>query len=85
MGKDLSGGGDQPATSARIITPSDTLDTEFIQTRAIYVGGGGNLRVQMIDDQDVLFTAVPTGQVLALRVKRVFSTNTTATLIVGLW
>lgn len=77
-----------PAANATAITPADTdLANEFF-TRAIYVGGAGNLAVRMAGDQgdtDVVFTAVPAGSLLPIRVKQIRSTSTTATSIVALF
>lgn len=73
-----------PATSAVAVTPHDTNELTYV-TRAVYVGGGGNLKVTMADSGTVTFTAVPTGTTLNIRCKVVFSTGTTATSIVALW
>lgn len=75
-----------PAANAEAITPADTDLPEL--TRAIYVGGTGNLAVRMADDKgdaDVVFSAIPAGTVLPIRVKQIRSTSTTATLIVALF
>lgn len=77
-----------PYAHAKAITPTDTDFTNDQFTRAIYVGVTGNLAVRMAGDQgdaDVIFTAVPAGEVLRLRVKQIRSTGTTATNIVALW
>lgn len=66
---------------ATAVTPTDGLTVEF---RSLYVGGGGNLAVTMVDGSAVTFTAVPTGIVLAIQVKEVKATGTTATSILGL-
>ena len=71
------------AHSAFVVTPSDA--TILPVTRALYVGGGGNINVVMAeDDNTVLFTAVPQGTILPIQVTQVLSTSTTATLIVAL-
>ena len=66
-----------------VITPANSdLAT---RTRAIYVGGGGNISVRGIDSTiDVVFFNVPPGTILPLRARRVNSTGTTATNIVGI-
>lgn len=71
-----------PARKAFAITPNDATDLIEI-TRAIYVGGAGNLVVQMMDGTDVNFADVPGGTVLPIRARRV-KTTSTATNIVGL-
>ncbi|SOB86750.1 hypothetical protein SAMN06297144_1859 [Sphingomonas guangdongensis] len=70
-----------PASAALAITPSDatTLDA----TSGLYVGGAGNLTVEMLDGGTVTLTGVQGGSVLPLRVVRVLA-STTATNIVGL-
>lgn len=55
-----------------------------IVTRAIYVGGGGNLHVQFADGLSVTLTNVIGGTILPLRVVRVYA-DTTAIDIVGLY
>lgn len=73
-----------PATSATEVTPHNTNDLTYI-TRALYVGVGGDVKVNMADSGTVTFVGVPTGTILAVRVSRVYSTGTTATNIVALW
>jgi hypothetical protein len=71
------------AHSALAVTPSDS--TVIPITRALYVGGAGNLNVVMADDENtVLFTAVPAGTILPIQVSKVMSTSTTATSIIAL-
>ena len=52
--------------------------------RSLYVGGAGNVRVTTVNGQDVTFVGVQAGTILPISVKRVWSTSTTATSIVGL-
>jgi hypothetical protein len=71
-------------TSAAAVTKSDT--TELGPTRALYIGGAGNVAVMMQgDDAAVTFTAVPVGTILPISVRRVMSTDTTATNIVAIY
>jgi len=64
------------------ITPSDT--TGYAQTaRRVYVGGAGVVALVNLDDSVTNFT-VPAGGYIDCASKRVNSTNTTATLLVGL-
>lgn len=74
--------GDGPAANAAAVTTSDTADLTY-ETRALYVGGAGDLSVQM--GSAVLFIGVQAGSVLPIRVSRVNTTGTTATGIVALW
>ena len=71
-----------PATSAFEVIPSDTNDFPNV-SRAIYVGGSGDLRVRMQSGQVVTFIEV--SGVLPLRGSRVLETGTTATDIVALY
>lgn len=78
-----SQGGD-PARSAVAVTPSDTTELTTV-SRALYVGVGGNVTVLMADGTTCLFTSVVGGTVLPIRIRRVNSTNTTATSMVAMW
>jgi hypothetical protein len=53
-------------------------------TRALYIGTGGTLAVEMEWGQTVTFRNVPDGALLPVRVRRVLP-ETTATSIVGLY
>lgn len=74
-----------PARSAVAVTPSDTVDIQGGQlSRGVYVGGAGNMSVQM-GGVTVMFAGVVPGNVLPIRISRVNATNTTATNIVALF
>ena len=73
-----------PADNATAVTPSDSTDLAYT-SRALYVGGAGNLVVTMAGGGDVTFTGVPVGSILPVRVTRVKATSTTATSIVNLY
>lgn len=81
--KSIPGNSISTYTSAVVVTPSDSADLANF-SRAIYVGGAGNLNVDMLTGETVLFSGIPAGTLLPIRVKRVRSTNTTATLIISL-
>ena len=74
--------GDGPAANAVAVTPSDSVDLAYV-TRALYVGGAGDVSVQM--GATVSFIGVQAGSVLPIRVSRVNAAGTTATGIVALW
>ncbi|SNR72005.1 spike base protein, RCAP_Rcc01079 family [Puniceibacterium sediminis] len=78
-----SPGMESPVAHAVAITPSDTADLTRL-TRAIYVGGAGDLRIDLADGSTVTFVGMPVGW-HPIRVARVRATGTTATDIVGCW
>lgn len=72
-----------PATGGFAVVPSDTVDFSEL-SRALYIGGAGNLVVVMQNGNVLTFVGVPAGTVLPVRASRVNSTSTTATNIVAL-
>lgn len=76
---------DLPARFAAAVMPADGADLGY-ETRGVYIGGGGNLNVDMAGDgATVLFTGLPSGAFLPISVQRIRATSTTATGIVGVW
>ncbi len=75
---------ESPASRAQTVTPSDSIDLAHV-SRAIYVGGSGDLAVMMKEGGSVTFKNVVGGTVVAIRVARVLSSGTTATDIVGMY
>ena len=73
-----------PPEAAAAIVPDDTGSLAHA-TRAIYVGGAGDLRVRMLGGAVVTLAAVPAGSLLPLRVAQVLATATTATALIGFW
>lgn len=73
------------ARSAAVVTPADGSDLPRQPAMALYIGGAGNVNVDTVDGQTVLFSGLTAGSYLNVQVKRVRSTNTTATLIVALY
>ena len=73
-----------PADKIVAVTPSDS--TDLTGTRALFVGGEGNVAVRMINDPSttVTLTGVIAGSILPLRVTRVMAA-TTATNITALY
>ena len=81
----FTGGLDAPATKAFAVTPDDDTDLANV-TRGLYVGGAGTVVAILADDNSAVTLAGATaGSVLPLRVKRVLSTGTTATSLVGVY
>lgn len=72
-----------PATRAEAVTPHDVNELASV-TRALYVGGAGNVALVMADGTAATLTAVPVGALLPIRVRQVKATGTTATNLVGL-
>lgn len=73
-----------PPENAAAIVPADAADLIYA-TRAVYVGGEGDLRVRMLGGATVTLVAVPAGALLPLRVSRVLATGTTASDLLGFW
>lgn len=76
---------DAPAGKAFAITPSDAVDLEKT-TRGIWLGTAGNIKVIMADDTEadaVTFQNVQDGTFLPFRIRRVYSTGTNVTGIIG--
>lgn len=76
-----------PATAAAPVTKSDTT---VVRARALYVGGAGDVAVQMLGNAvspgttTVTFVGVPAGTILPISAYRVMDA-TTATNIVALY
>jgi hypothetical protein len=75
---------DSPAWSAAAVVPSADADLPLAPTRAVYVGGAGNLAVIMAGGGTVTFSGVAAGTILPIRVDRIVNTST-ATLILALY
>jgi len=70
-------------TKFAAITPHDSTDMAL--TRAVYVGGAGNVVAVDADNTATTFTAVAAGTLLPIRVRRINSTSTTATALVAIY
>ncbi len=68
-------------TNGAAVTPNDTTAVAF---DALYVGGAGNVAVEMEGGASLTFSGVPVGTMLKIGVVKVLLTGTTATNIVGL-
>lgn len=80
----MSPGLDSPYIGALTITPSNS--TVLSQTtRAIYVGGTGNLALTFADGTTAILESIPVGTLLPVRATQVLSTGTTATKLIGLY
>ena len=68
------------------VTPDDNTELSG-DARALYIGGAGNIKLQLRDMASgsvVIFQGVPAGALLPVLPRRVYSTDTTATNIIGL-
>ena len=85
MATDITSGGvGEPATHAVSITPDDSNDLAYV-SRGVWVGGAGAMKVTMYGGETVLLSGITAGSLLPIRVSRIFSTDTTATLIVSFY
>lgn len=74
-----------PPTSATTLTAADSDFASGVIYRALWVGTGGTVVVRFADDSaNVSLLNVPDGTLLVGAVKRLHSTGTTASNIVGL-
>lgn len=80
MKDDIAG----PMTDGAGVTPSNTEDLSHV-TRALWIGGTGDVGVVMASGRSLVLKAVPAATLLPLRVTRVLFTETTATEIIALW
>lgn len=79
----LSSGLGSPHTDGVAVTPSDA--TVLTTTRALFVGGAGNLSVVTSAGTTLTLTGVTAGSIIPIRVTKVRATGTTATNIAALW
>jgi hypothetical protein len=76
---------------AEAITPSNTVNIPSVsggdntQGCILYTGSGGAIKVMTIGGDIVTFFSVPAGQVLQVRVLRVYAEVTIASNLVALW
>lgn len=72
------------AEHVALVTPDDAADLAT-PSRALWVGGGGAVKVTTAGGETVLISGIAAGTLLPLRVVRVWSATTTATLIQSWW
>lgn len=75
---------DSPAGRGFQITTNDAQDLPE-QTRALYVGNNGDVRLTTTGGDTFILRNVQSGTILPIRAVRVFATSTSATDIVGLF
>lgn len=80
----LAQGLNSPPSGVETVTKSDTVNLTNI-SRKVWVGGAGNLAVVMADGSTGTIAGVAAGTMLEIRIARVNSTNTTATLMLSFY
>ena len=73
------------ATEAVTITPDDSTDLIEIPTTGLYVGGNGDIKVDMLDGTTTTFVGLKAGVVYPFKITRIYATGTTATDIVVIY
>lgn len=73
-----------PPEYAAEIAPSDAELLPHV-TRALYVGGAGDVALRMIGGTEVVLRGLQAGSLLPLRIDMIKRAGTTATGLVGLW
>jgi hypothetical protein len=66
------------------VDPDDAAPLGHV-TRALFVGGGGDVRVRLLGGAVVTLRGVAAGTLIPLRATHVLAAGTSATGIVGLW
>ena len=72
-----------PGVGSFTITPSDTVDFDFV-ARAIYVGSTGDVALVNMDNTVVTWVGCPTGFVIPCAARRINLANTSASSLVGI-
>mgnify|MGYP003628662227 FL=1 len=74
----------QQAIKAVEVNPS-VLETLVIPGAVLYIGTGGDVKVDTVSGDAVTFKNLADGSVLAVQVKKVYNTGTDATDIIALY
>ena len=72
-----------PARNALSVTPTDNDQNRV--SKALYIGGAGDIAIRMVEGADVTFVGVPAGTVLPIQALQIKATGTTATSIIALY
>jgi len=73
-----------PPEHALEIAPSDAAPLPHV-TRALYVGGSGDVALRLLGGAEVTFRGLQGGSLIPIRITMVKSAGTTATGLIGLW
>jgi hypothetical protein len=74
----------QSADNFQVVSPSDSVDLAF-QSRALYIGGAGDVSITNVSGVAIVFVGVPAGAILPVVTNRVRATGTTATNVIALY
>ena len=74
----------QQAIKAVAVTPNDSSDLTNAGA-VLYIGVGGDVKVDTVSGDAVTFKNMADGAILAVQVKKVYATGTSATDIVALY
>lgn len=78
----------RPSGDFFAVTPEDDAKLKYsgveVETRGVYIGGGGNVLVKNANGDTVAFNSVQAGSIIPVKTTEVRSTNTTATNMVAL-
>lgn len=79
---------DSPPKNHATIVPDNSTNLTYL-ARAVYVGVGGDVSVEMLGTDDaplsLIYKNVPSGSYLLGRIRRVNSTGTNATNMIAVW
>lgn len=76
---------DGDVNNAYAVTPTDGTDLDHA-TSAIFIGGDGDIKVDLVGSgSGVVFKGLAAGVFYPIRCKRIYSTGTTATDIIGVY
>lgn len=74
-----------PIRGCKSVTPDDSNDLPDGVTRAVYIGGSGNVKMTLINGDVATWINAADGQLIPCMVTRIWSTGTTATNIMALY
>lgn len=76
---------EHPEYQSNPVTPNNSVDLptgpDGGSCRGLYIGGAGNVNVNLLGGGTAVLTGLSTGQSVVCGITRVLSTSTTATLI----
>lgn len=73
------------ASDAVAVTPNDAADLAKVPTKGLYIGVTGDVKITLSSGNVVTFTALASGTIHPIAVKRVWATGTTATNILAVY